>query len=45
MDCDIPSVTLEWQEIKIHVARKVAIDPAMSYIDLWQRFQEHCEGN
>ena len=37
MDCDIPSVMLEWQEIKIHVARKVAIDSAMSYIDLWQR--------
>ena len=37
MDCDVPSVMLEWQEIKINVSRRVFIDPAMSYIDLLQR--------
>lgn len=37
MDCGIPSVILEWQEVKTHVVRKVSVEPTISYLDIWQR--------
>ena len=36
-DCDIDSVPLEWVELKIYVCGLVAVEPATSYLDLWQR--------
>ena len=36
-DCDIDSVPLEWVELKIYVSSLVAAEPAVYYLDLWQR--------
>ena len=36
-DCDIDSVPLEWVDLKIYVSGLVAAEPAVSYLDLWQR--------
>lgn len=36
-NCDIDSVSLEWGELKVYVSRLVAAEPAVSYLDLWQR--------
>lgn len=37
MDCNSPFMMLLLPEIKIHLARRVPIDPDMSYHDLWQK--------
>lgn len=37
MDCNFPFMMLLLPEIKIHLARRVLIDPDMSYQDLWQK--------
>ena len=36
-DCDIDSVPFKWVELKIYVSGLVATEPAVSYLDLWQR--------
>lgn len=37
MDCNFPFMMLLLPEIKIHLARRVPIDPDMSYHDLWEK--------
>ena len=36
-NCNTDAVPLEWNELKLYVARLVGAEPAVSYLDLWQR--------